>query len=105
VTSIAFIPPQSARILSGSDDATARVWDVAAGTQVAALAHGGPVTAVAVTPDGLRYASASSNNTAKLWNAANNQQIAEMKGDLRNQKIVAELTTDDAEAKAASPSP
>lgn len=101
VTSVAMVPPQGSRILSGSEDNTVRVWDLAPGTQVAALAHGGPVTAIAVSSDGLRYASASSNNTAKLWNAANNQQIAEMKGDLRNQQIVANLTADDAEAKAA----
>ncbi len=101
VTSIAFIPPNSARILSGSDDGTVRVWDVGGGNQVASLGHGGPVTSVAVSSDGQRYASGSANNTAKLWNAGNNQQIAEMKGDLRNQKIVADLTADEAEAKAA----
>src|SRR6185436_7114635 len=101
VTSIAFVPPNSARILSGSDDGTVRVWDLAAGNQVAALGHGGPVTSIAVSSDGQRYASGSANNTAKLWNAGNNQQIAEMKGDLRKQKIVADLTADEAEAKAA----
>jgi len=101
VTSVAMVPPQGVRVVTGSDDATVRVWDLVAGTQLASLAHGGPVTSVAVSSDGLRYASASANNTAKLWNAANNQQIAEMKGDLRNQKIVADLTADDAEAKAA----
>ncbi len=101
VTSVAMVPPQGVRVLTGSDDATVRVWDLNAGNQIASLAHGGPVTSVAVSSDGLRYASASANNTAKLWNAANNQQIAEMKGDLRHQKVVADLTADDAEAKAA----
>jgi WD40 repeat protein len=101
VMSVAIVPPQGAKIITGSDDGTVRVWDLAAGTQAASLAHGGPVTSVAVSSDGLRYASASSNNTARLWNAANNQQIAEMKGDLRHLKIVADLTADDTEAKAA----
>ena len=101
VTSIAFVPPNSARLLSGSDDGTVRVWDVNAGNQVAALGHGGPVASVAVSADGQRYASASANNTAKLWNATNNQQIAEMKGDLRAQRAVVELTADDVDAKAA----
>jgi WD40 repeat protein len=100
VTSVAIVPPQGAKFITGSDDGTVRVWDLAAGTQAASLAQGGPVTSVAVSSDGLRYASASANNSAKLWNAGNNQQIAEMKGDLRHQKIVAELTADDAEAKA-----
>ncbi|MFN0055936.1 MAG: c-type cytochrome domain-containing protein [Planctomycetales bacterium] len=101
VTSVAVVPPQSARILSGSDDGTVRVWDLANGNQAAALAQGGPVTSVAVSSDGQRYASAGANNIARLWNAANNQQIAEMKGELRANRLVAKMTADDAEAKAA----
>ncbi|HEV3025780.1 MAG TPA: hypothetical protein VGX76_25075, partial [Pirellulales bacterium] len=101
VTSVAIVPPQGARVLSGSDDGTVRVWDLAAGNQVSALNHGGPVTAVTVSSDGLRFASASVNKTAKLWNAADGKQLAEMKGDLRNQKQVANLTADEGEAKAA----
>jgi WD40 repeat protein len=101
VTSVAIVPPQGARVLSGSDDGTVRVWDLAAGNQVSALNHGGPVTAVTVSADGQRFASASANNTAKLWNAADGKQLAEMKGDLRNQKQVANLTADEGEAKAA----
>ncbi len=101
VTSVAIVPPQGARVVSGSDDGTVRVWDLAAGNQVSALNHGGPVSAVTVSADGLRIASASTNNTAKLWNAADGKQLAEMKGDLRNQKQVANLTADEGEAKAA----
>ncbi|MBS0264343.1 MAG: hypothetical protein JSS02_20570 [Planctomycetes bacterium] len=100
VHAVAFVPPTSARVISGSEDGTVRIWDVANGNQAGAIGHGGPVTTVAVSADGQRYASGSTNNSAKLWNATNNQQIAELKGDLRNQKQVAELTLDDAEAKA-----
>ena len=101
VTSVAIVPPQGARVVSGSDDGTVRVWDLAAGNQVSALNHGGPITSVTVSADGLRVASASANNTARLWNAADGKQLAEMKGDLRNQKQVANLTADEGEAKAA----
>lgn len=100
VTSVAIVPPQGARALSGSDDGTARLWDLATGKELASLNHGGPVTAVAVNPDGTRYASASANHTAKLWESKENKQVAEMKGDLRTNRVVASLTADDTEAKA-----
>lgn len=101
VTAVAVIPPQGGRILSGSDDGTVRIWELSNGSQVAALAQGGPVTSIAVSPDGQRFASVGANNIARLWNAANNQQIVEMKGELRANRLVANLSADDAEAKAA----
>jgi WD40 repeat protein len=99
VSAVAIVPPQGARALSGSDDGTVRLWDLASGKEVASLNHGGPVTAVAVNADGTRYASASANHTAKIWESKENKQVAEMKGDLRANRVVATLTADDAEAK------
>jgi WD40 repeat protein len=101
VTSVAIVPPQGARVASGSDDGTLRIWELANGNQVASLGHGAAVTAVAVSPDGQRYASAGANALAILWNASNNQQIAQMKGDLRAVRAVEQLTADEAEAKGA----
>lgn len=99
VNAVAVVAPGT-RVLSGSEDGTVRVWDLANGAQAQTMNHGGPVTSVAVRADGQAYASASANNTGKLWNAANAQQIAELRGDMRAQRQVLELTTDDNEAKA-----
>ena len=92
VTSLAAVPPNGGQLLSGGDDQMLRVWDVAAGNQIAEMNHGGPVTAVAVRPDGQRFASASSNNIAKLWNAADSQEIAELRGDFRAKIRVEDIT-------------
>jgi len=99
VTSLITQPNAPTQIVSGSTDGTVRQWS----TESAAartLNHGGPVVAVAISPDGQKLVSASSNKIAKLWNATNGQQIAEVKGDLRAQKVVADLTADVALAQA-----
>lgn len=100
VTSVAVVLPQGTRIASGSEDGTLRIWELANGQQVASLAQGGPVTAIAVSPTGTRYASAGANQLAILWDAANNQQVAQMKGDKRAARTVYHLEADDNEAKA-----
>jgi WD40 repeat protein len=86
--------PGGTQVLSGSEDQTARVWDLASGNQVRSLTHGGPVVAVAVRPDGQFVASASPNNIAKLWNNQNGQQVAELKGNVDLNRIVVARTED-----------
>lgn len=81
IAALAINPAAPVQLVSGSQDATVRLWDVNGGNQIRQMNHGGPVTAVAVRADGQRIASSSSNHTAKLWNAANGQQVAELKGD------------------------
>ena len=98
VTSIALILPAATQIISGSEDATARVWDLNNGKQIRSLSHGGPVTAVAVRPDGKALASASSNGSAKLWDM-NGKQLAEMKGDINKQRQVLTRTDDQTVSK------
>lgn len=86
VRSVALILPAGTQLVSGSDDNTARIWNLANGAAVRSLNHGGPVVSVAARPDGKLLASASSNNTAKLWDAANGKQIAELRGHLPSQR-------------------
>lgn len=99
VTSLAVAKADGSELLSGSADATLRVWNVAGGNQVRQMSHGGPVVSVAVRGDYQKFASASSNNSAKLWNAANGQQIAELKDDFRRQIDVEDITRAVAVAK------
>ena len=78
ITSLVPIDAKATRLLSGSHDGTARIWDAAGGNQVGSYDDGGPITAVAVRPDGKRIATACEFGRVKLWNAENNQLITEI---------------------------
>src|SRR6266852_3684327 len=64
--------PDGKRIVSGSNDGTAQVWDAANGGHVYTYhGHAGRVNALAWSPDGKRIASGSADFTAQVWDAAN----------------------------------
>jgi WD40 repeat protein len=54
-------------LVTGSADATVRIWDVATGESRELLGHLGSVFDVAVTRDGNTVASASADNTVRTW--------------------------------------
>ncbi|MGE3776824.1 MAG: c-type cytochrome domain-containing protein, partial [Pirellulaceae bacterium] len=85
VSSLAAVPSNAGQFVSGGQDGTVRVWDVAGGKQLQQIAHGGPVTQVAVRADGQRLISSSANHTVKLWNGADYKMIAELKRDYRTE--------------------
>ena len=73
--------PDGARLVTGSGDGTARVWDLASGEQLAGLSHGGRVSAVAFSPDGARLVTGSGGEgegggTARVWDLASGEQLA-----------------------------
>jgi len=88
------------QIVSGSEDGNVRHFNALTPQPVRAMNHGAPVTSVAVRPDGQRFASGSANNTIRLWNAQNGQQVAEMKGDVKAQRVQALAERDAAAGKA-----
>jgi WD40 repeat protein len=70
VSSVAFNADGS-RIVSGSWDRTAKIWNAATGECERTLeGHFAWVRSVAFSPDGLRIASGSWDRTVKIWNAA-----------------------------------
>jgi len=67
--------PDSKRILTGSHDRTARLWDVASGKALLPpLVHEGALTTVAFSPDG-RMLLTTSDRTLRLWDAATGKPI------------------------------
>jgi hypothetical protein len=72
VTGMAF-SSDGYRLVTGSDDATARLWDLDAGRQIQSIAAVAPladVTGVAFGPDGARIATGGSDGAARVWDAA-----------------------------------
>ena len=72
--------PDGRRIVTASDDTTARVWDAASGTEIALLkAHEQPVTSASFSPDGRRIVTTSYDQTARVWDAEGGAEIALLK--------------------------
>ncbi len=75
------VTPDGRRAVSGGEDGTVRVWDLAGGREEAVLAgHTDWVRAVAVTPDGARAVSGSDDGTVRVWDLAGGREEAVLKG-------------------------
>jgi WD40 repeat protein len=77
----AVISADGARIVSGSNDGTAIVWDAASGKLLQRLeGHAGGVTAVGISADGGRVLTGSLDRTARVWDAQSGELLAILKG-------------------------
>jgi WD domain, G-beta repeat/APAF-1 helical domain len=73
--------PDGTLLATVSDDATARLWRVAEGTDHAVLTgHTGGVWGCAFSPDGTLLATASDDRTVRLWHVATGAQAAVLAG-------------------------
>ena len=73
--------PDGRRVVTASDDETARVWDAERGSEIAVLkGHTKSVQSAAFSPDGRRVVTASDDGTARLWDAERGSEIAVLKG-------------------------
>jgi len=64
------------RVLTGSSDNTASLWDAADGKKIQTFqGHSGEVRGVALSADGKRVLSGSYDMTASLWDAASGKKI------------------------------
>ena len=68
VNSVAF-SPDGKRVVTGSADNTARVWDLSGATPAATVleGHRDRVSSVAFSPDGKRVVTGSLDKTARVW--------------------------------------
>lgn len=74
-------------LVTGSDDQTVLVWDVAAGKVTQTLkGHTGGIIAVAISPDGKKAASASADKTVKIWDVASGKDTATIKVEVEKKE-------------------
>jgi len=60
--------PDGSRILTASEDRTARLWDAATGNELLVLSgHSDGLRSVAWSPDGVHSVTASSDRSARIW--------------------------------------
>jgi WD40 repeat protein len=61
--------PDGRRVVTGSSDGTARVWDLSGSSPAAAVleGHHDMIWSVAFSTDGQRVVTGSADNTARVW--------------------------------------
>ncbi|MCY2966228.1 MAG: protein kinase [Planctomycetota bacterium] len=79
VRSAAFIPDGS-RIVTGSMDGTAKIWNAKTGECLQTLRHVGGCESATFSQDGTRIVTTSADNTAKVWDVASGAEIHVLKG-------------------------
>jgi len=74
ITSVAF-SPDGKQALSGSNDRTVKLWDVASEELRTFSGHKKPVNSVAFSPDGKQALSGSDDQMVKLWDVSSGREI------------------------------
>lgn len=85
----AIFSTDGSRILTGSDDRTARIWDRNTGRTVAVLSgHNGPVSQLAFSADGKRVATGTDLNVW-VWDAESGSRLALLEADVSYARSIA----------------
>jgi mono/diheme cytochrome c family protein len=83
------LSPDGRLALSGGQDHTLRLWDVADGRLLRSLdSHTAAVSCVAVSPDGKLALSGSVDRTVRLWDLEEGKEIAVLRGHLDRVRAV-----------------
>ncbi|MUN40912.1 NB-ARC domain-containing protein [Actinomadura litoris] len=76
------ISPDGTRALTGSDDHTARVWEIATGRELHTLTgHTGEITTVAFNIDGSRVLTSDYDSVVRVWEMATGREVALWRND------------------------
>eukprot|EP00003_Mantamonas_plastica_P002777 TRINITY_DN1217_c0_g1_i1.p1 TRINITY_DN1217_c0_g1~~TRINITY_DN1217_c0_g1_i1.p1 ORF type:complete len:546 (-),score=215.14 TRINITY_DN1217_c0_g1_i1:34-1671(-) len=73
--------PDGRWLVSGSDDGTARLWDLTAGKQLHSFEHEGPITSLRFHPNEFVLATGSADKTVKFWDLENFDLISQTSKD------------------------
>jgi len=75
------VSPDGKRIVTGSRDKTARIWDAESGRELLVLGgRAGKIWSVAFSPDGRRVATANDDGAARIWDAATGRECVKLTG-------------------------
>jgi WD40 repeat protein len=77
VTCVAF-SPDNQRLLTASDDETAKIWNAISGAEI--RTHRGPVYSAIFSPNGERIVTGGDLNAAKIWDSATGRDLFELSG-------------------------
>ena len=85
---VASAPPQE-KLMTGSDDARANLYDVSSGTQLASFeGHTSWVLGVALSPDDTHAVSCSSDHSVKVWDlAGSSKRCVQTLADVHNDQV------------------
>ncbi|RIK78229.1 MAG: serine/threonine protein kinase [Planctomycetota bacterium] len=77
VVASADVSPDGSRVVTGSWDRSAKIWDAATGKVLVKLdgLHSGFINSVAFSPDGRQVLTASDDGTARLWDASDGRPL------------------------------
>lgn len=82
--------PNGLYVLSGSEDSTLKLWDVASGENVRSLTgQSNVILSVAFSPDGIHTLSGSDDHTLMLWDLSNGRMMRTLRGHTYYVKTVA----------------
>jgi WD40 repeat protein len=71
--------PDGRRVVTASDDHTARIWAAQTGNPIGyVMKHEGPVTSASFSFDGRRVVTTSDDGTARVWDADTGKPISEI---------------------------
>jgi WD40 repeat protein len=71
--------PDGRRVVTASQDRTARLWDSESGKPIGnPMRHDGPVMAASFSPDGRKIISRAEDGTARIWNATTAEPIGDV---------------------------
>lgn len=72
---------KDAKLITASDDGTAKIWNLANGQQVRTFSHGGAICSLEISKDEQRVATCGTNGSLKIFNATNSSLVKEVRGD------------------------